>query len=60
MLVGEAFDSARHAVAVQLFKVLQVVNRDRTPMDGNVLTVVIPQAFMEALIISTKELNHCC
>lgn len=60
MLVGEALDSARHAAAVQLFKVLQVVNQDRTLVDGNVLTVVIPQAFMEALIISTKELNHCC
>lgn len=60
MLVGKALDSAQHAVAVQLFKVLQVVNQDRTPVDGNVLTVVIPQAFMEALIISTKEFNHCC
>lgn len=49
-----------HAVAVQLLKLVHVVNWNGTIVEGNLLTVVIPQVFVKVLNIRTIESNHCC
>lgn len=39
---------------------LLVGNWDRTSVEGKILTILIPQDFVEVLIVRITEPNHCC